>query len=360
MNSSGVSVLKQDYPASSISCWAGAFSALGPVLASVTQTEQGLSHNAVLKSFDLLEDSLKNLKKPGEDIFATDTLVDAGGDYTLSGLAFLALEKLGFEGEDEILVQTLLAASVLGEIPHTLSYHNTAHFRKVLYHAIRLIVTDRTLSGPAQPGLSKEQAVLLMIAACIHDLGHDGSSNIASGQYEPGRLEQRSCALAEPYLTAAGMSEGALSYLRTMVLCTDASRPDNPSCPLSQLKAAYHHHFSDFSGKSEHSAGQVFAFLRNRKDLTLLAMYLHEADIMSSAGVSYERTQCETIQFKQERGEGAARPSDVLEFFDTICRGGFLTRAGKALAQRPYESIRAAVELDFESGNAVYRNQESC
>lgn len=54
--------------------------------------------------------------------------------------------------------------------------------------------------------------------------------------------------------------------------------------------------------------------MRNRKDLTLLAMYLHEADIMSSAGVSYERTQCETIQFKQERGEGAARPSDVLEF----------------------------------------------
>ncbi len=360
MNSSGVSVLEQNYPASSISCWAGAFSALGPVLASVTPSEQGLSHNAVLKSFDLLANSLKSLKKSGEDIFCTDTLIDAGADYTLSGLVALALERLGFGAEDITLVQPLLAASVLGEIPHRLAYHSTAHFRKVLHHAIRLIVMDSQLVNHSNSALSKEQAVLLMIAACIHDLGHDGSSNISSGQYEPGRLEQRSCALAEPYLTAAGLSEGALSFLRTMVLCTDASRPDNPSCPLSQLKAAYHHHFSDFSGKSEHSAGQVFAFLRNRKDLTLLAMYLHEADIMSSAGVSYERTQCETIQFKQERGEGAARPSDVLEFFDTICRGGFLTQAGKALAQRPHESIRAAVELDFERGNAVYRNQESC
>lgn len=359
MNFSGVSILRQDESRNPVSLWAEVFSSLAPVFDSVPAGHDGLNVHEVQRCYRHLVQSLKESRARGTDLFSAGTDIDAGEYFTLSDLAFFALAELEFGAGEIELVQPLLVASVLGEMPHALAYHNPAHFRKVLHHAIRLIVMDRTLAGQDQTGLSKEQAVLLMIAACIHDMGHDGSSNLNGGQYDPGRLEKRSCALAEPYLLAAGLSEGAMSYLRTMVLCTDASRPDNPSCPLSQLKAAYHHHFSDFSGKAEHSAGQVFTFLRNRKDLTLLALYLHEADIMSSAGVSYDRTRCETIQFKRERGEGAARPSDVLEFFDTICRGGFLTSAGKALAQRPYESIRAAVELDFENGNAEYRNQDS-
>ncbi len=339
--------------------WAQEFSALGPLLESVAAQDHSTS-SEVLRCYRHLVQSLKETRERNKAIFAADTVLDASRYFTLNDLILFALDELGFKAEDQELVKPLLVASVLGELPHRLAYHNTEHFRKVLHHAIRLVFADMNSAREKGPSLRKEQIVLLMIAACIHDIGHDGTSNVQSGQYDPGRLELRSFGMAEPYLAAAGLSEGALSYLRTMILCTDASRPDNPSCPLSQLKAAYQHHFSEPGGKPEHSAGQVFAFLRNRKDLTLLSMYLHEADIMSSAGVSYERTRCETIQFKLERGEGQARPSDVLEFFDTICRGGFLTPAGKSLAQKPYESIRAAVELDFQNGNAVYHNQESC
>ncbi|MCB1681682.1 MAG: hypothetical protein H6858_02985 [Rhodospirillales bacterium] len=358
MKNIGVGILENKEGLAPVSFWVREFSALGSTLhfadPLVEDQNFGLSSREVQDIFSRIVCDLAEVTDPLPSLFSLEKAPDNCDRLSLTALVVYALASLGFRYEDAVVVRPALVASVLGEAPHTQAYHNTVHFRKVLQHTVRLIRMHNSLADEMEP-LSQEQMVLLLTAACIHDLGHDGSGNVQAGQYEPGRLELQSSELAEPYLSAAGMSEGMMTYLRTMVLCTDASRPDNPSCPLTQLKAAFHHHFAGSSGKAEHTVGQIFSFLSHRADLTLLSMYLHEADIMSSAGVSYEKTRCETILFKRERGEGAARPSDVLEFFDTICRGGFLSKAGQALAQKPFETIRAAVEKDFEMGNAVYQ-----
>ncbi len=248
----------------------------------------------------------------------------------------------------------LLMAAVLGETPHTLPYHNNLHFRKVMLHAARLI-------GAHKEPLSAKDVALLLIAACIHDLGHDGSGNVGTdGTYAPGRLERRSVEYAAPYLRAAGLDDASLADLETMIVCTDAARPDNPACPLTQMRAAAAFHFEpERAGHQPGAGGEIFNTLKARRDLALLALFLHEADIMNSAGVSCAQTGLETTQFKQESTGDQARPSDVLEFLGTICRGGFVSQAGRTLGQDAYETIRARAQADFENGNAPYK-EDSC
>lgn len=273
---------------------------------------------------------------------------------TLPALAAAAF--LRHSGTDRktrgVWLPPLLMAAVLGETPHTLPYHNNLHFRKVLLHAARLI-------GAHNEPLPVRDIALLLIAACIHDLGHDGSGNVgADGTYAPGRLERRSVEYAAPYLRAAGLDEASLADLETMIVCTDAARPDNPACPLTQMRAAAMVHFGpQQTGHQPGAGGEIYSTLKARRDLALLALFLHEADIMNSAGVSCEQTGLETTQFKQESRGHQARPSDVLEFLGTICRGGFISEAGRTLGQSAYETIRARAQADFENGNAPYESE---
>lgn len=333
--------------------WSEALTGLAPVIGRISAP--GLN---VRETFAALKEGAKEAASRCET--SAQSLYDApyappdeAGLKRISLPALAATAFLRLTGSDRDVhkrwLPPLLMAAVLGETPHALLYHNNMHFRKVTLHAARLMSAHKE-------SLPAKDSALLLIAACIHDLGHDGSGNVGpDGAYTPGRLERRSVEHAMPYLKAAGLDGQNLADLETMIVCTDAARPDNPACPLTQLRASAAVHFgAQDAGHRPGAGGEIYNTLKARRDLALLALFLHEADIMNSAGVSYEQTRLETTQFKQESTGNRARPSDVLEFLGTICRGGFVSGAGRILGQNAYETIRARAQKDFEAGNAPY------
>lgn len=344
--------------------WRSVLHGLGSVVkaAGAVAPEEGLRASDVLESWKKLDGSAETdffgYGRNSEMLFKAPYVPVKDSDlekYPLTALVATAYEKQenAKNTDSAHWLPSLLMAGVLGEVVHNLPYHNNLHFRKVTLHAARLIDAHNADQKQKDP-LTPRECALLLIAACIHDLGHDGTGNVGpDGAYSPGRLERRSFEYARPYLEQAGMDQESLSVLETMMICTDASRPDNPACPLTQLRSAASFHFTQ---DQTHAAGSgtLFNRLKDNRKTALLSLFLHEADIMNSAGVSVEQTSLETCQFRKESQGAQARPSDVLEFMGTICRGGFISQAGKTLGQKAYETIRTRAHQDFEKGNEPY------
>jgi hypothetical protein len=200
---------------------------------------------------------------------------------------------------------------------------------------------------------------LLLIAACIHDLGHDGRGNIIDGRLEQGRLERRAFALALPYLETCGMSSGDLDTLLAILLCTDVTPMGDPANPLNQMKAAYRYHFQAEDTKIEAPPlSPELSVLAKDPDLTMMALMLHEADIGTSAGLDYNLTTYETAQYKRETGEENAFPQDVADFIDDICRCTMLSEAGQKLFGANVAHISTQAEREIREGNHAYPKPE--
>ncbi|MCF8495237.1 MAG: 3',5'-cyclic nucleotide phosphodiesterase [Alphaproteobacteria bacterium] len=253
----------------------------------------------------------------------------------------------------------LLTAALLGEVPNASPYHNSLHYRKVLLQMLRMIAAHNEIYEDTPRALGPRQTVSLMVAACIHDLDHDGQGNTVGGVHEPGRLERRSFELAASYLRASGLDDSTeLEALKIMLLCTDVSPLNSRSNPIHQAKAAYRFHFLDGQGADPGALKLNPELERLRSDsmLAQMCLVLHEADIATSAGVSYEITKEETILFRRELGRNDACPEHVLDFLNLVCHRQFLTDAGQKLYGAAMARIYALAEADFKAGNLRFED----
>lgn len=295
-------------------------------------------------------------KKQGDDSYQTQQAIQVikqqeQGAYSITALACAALQCLGFTTGDEDIILPVAVASLLSDISSNedVEYHNGLHFMRVVTHSIRLISTHNFLE---QPKLDKSETTKLIIAACIHDLGHDGTGNIVDGIYHMARTELESFNLAKPFLEKSGLSKSDLDDIKVMLFTTDVTMFPEVTSPLDYLQAAYTLHLS--GKKSDIEFIPMLSALENRKDLCLLSMLLHEADIMNSAGVSYEITREESIKVSQEVGRHDSLPEHTMMFLEKICHGSFLTNAAKHLGNKNLKSIMRQVSEDHENGNASY------
>jgi len=246
----------------------------------------------------------------------------------------------------------LMMACVLGEIPNDLPYHNNMHVRKVMWQLLRLISAHNHIMQDTAYELQPRQIALLMMAAAVHDYGHDGRGNIIKGVLEPSRLERLSLDGALPLLKAAGLDEPAyLNALNVMVLGTDVSPPEDPANPMKQMKAAYRHHFHGEYPDSPLNLDEELKPLERDKMMALMSLLLHEADIATSAGLNYEITQYETFLLHEELGRPAPRPSDIIAFLNQICQRRFLSHAGQELYAANMARILALAEEDLAAGD---------
>ncbi len=263
------------------------------------------------------------------------------------------LSVFGFSEKDHEQIKCILMAGVLAEVPNSLPYHNVMHFRKVVFHMIRMIIAHNYIFSGGQNVLKVGDVTQLLIAACIHDLGHDGGGNIVDRVYYMGRIEKRSFNLALPYLKACGLSEEFLENIRIMLIGTDASPFGDPFSPVCQIRAAYEYHYGSDEEEASLLLREDLSILRERSDLTLFCMMLHEADVMNSAGVSYEVTQKESVAIAREIGTEAS-PEDTLLFLEKICHNEMQTHSAQYLAQDNFESIRMRIMDDYRNGNVPY------
>lgn len=323
---------------------------------------------------DQLPADLKHLKKEARFVFAADgdeenlarNNVDLlrqwhiqGNAPSLAALCIHAVEQFQLHLPAD-LMQPVLAAAVLGEIENALPYHNNMHFRKVLLQLLRLVAVHNDIYEETPRAFAPEDVALLMIAACIHDLGHDGKGNMLKGVFVPGRMEKASAQLARPYLKVAGLTEeNKLEALQIMLLCTDVAPLNDPANMMNQMKAAYRFHFLGQKGKTE-SLNLDAEIARLEKDpvLTMMCLILHEADIATSAGLDYEVTKYETALYRCEIGDDEARPSHIVDFLNNVCQRHMLSDAGQELYAANMARIFALAEQDLRDGNHPFPKVE--
>lgn len=259
-----------------------------------------------------------------------DRWEEDGGCPTLTAMISQAIFHFGLDPDDEP-VRAAYVGAILGEVPNDLEYHGNDHYRKVLFHTIRLLALHNQQAEAGQ-ALDNEQIALCLAAACVHDLGHPGGDNAKEGVYAPGLLEQRSFDYARPYLEAAGLNAEQIGQMETIVFCTDITFFAGDNSPCVRMKKIYKHFF--WNDDSEDVSMMMMGKLRRYEDnpkLVLMAMLLHEADIGTSAGLSYERTITETVAFLRERNITQAGPKTIIAFLRDQLGETMFTNAGKQL-----------------------------
>lgn len=271
----------------------------------------------------------------------------------LAALCILACRQFGLEKQE--LVLPVIAAAVLGEIQSGLSYHNNDHFRKVVLQIMRIIFVHNEIFEGTPRVLKDYQIALLLIAACIHDFGHDGMGNTIKGVFEQGRLERLSYSLVRPYLVAAGLeNEVDLAALEVMLLATDVSPLGDPFSPMRQMKAAYRFHFLGERRREPLNLSDELDALEKDPALVQMSLILHEADVATSAGLDYVTSQYETGFYRREIGADDARPSHILDFLEQVCQRQFLGAAAQKLYSANMARIYALAEQDAAAGDFPY------
>ena len=283
---------------------------------------------------------------------------------SLLSIGVFAAEKLRVSVEPDF-AQAFVIAAVLGEVPHDLSYHGNIHFKKVLLQVIRLIRAHNDIYEGTDVFCDSNDILFLMVAACVHDLGHDGKGNTVQGVYKQARLERMSYYILLKYFNGIEFSDKAffetfMDHFRIVLLCTDASPVGDPASFASQMKSAYKQHFLDESRRYKPlNLDPELKSLEGTPKLAALAMLLHEADIATSAGLSYPMTAYETTLFYDEFSGEQAKPSHVLEFMNTICTRETLSPAAQKLYSANMARIRALADQDIQKGDAAFPDARS-
>lgn len=333
-----------------------------------------MEESVLIKTLDTvvqnLSDDLKGLENEADFMFSTaansDGLASSTADLlrqwyvsgrapSLAALSINALENYAINpGEDMVLA--LLMAAVLGEVENDLSYHNNMHYRKVLLQTIRMIAVHNDIYAGTKHAFDDSEVALLLMSACVHDLGHDGQGNTVKGVFQQSRMERKSFDYARPYLEACGIvEESILKKIYVMLLCTDVTPLGDLGNPSNQMKAAYRFHFMGDKHKLDTlNLDPDLDILQKNEKLCLMGLLLHEADIATSAGVSYTVTKYETSIYRREVCDDDATPEHVVQFLDKICQRKMLSDAGQKLFGANLARIYALAEDDVSKGNEAF------
>ncbi len=220
----------------------------------------------------------------------------------------------------------------------------------------RLIMAHNHIFGNTSNALTPDKVALLLVASAIHDLGHDGTGNIIDRKYILARTEKRSFEIIKPALTECGLSKKVLDDLLLLLMATDVSPFGDSLSPANQVRAAYELHFGDHEEEDgeELELSEEFEELRQRPVLCVMALMLHEADIMNSAGLDYDTTKKESCAISLEIGRKNALPEDTLLFLNKICNEEMRSTAAQLVGAKAMDDIRNKIKEDFKNGNASY------
>lgn len=278
---------------------------------------------------------------------------EGGGPSSLALIAH-AWEFFGLP-QGDALEQCAVISAVLAEIPNVMQYHGNEHYRKVLFHTIRMLVSHDKLQEEDRLRFDQADKALLMIAAMIHDLGHEGGDNLREGIYTPGYMEQKSIDMVMPYYEHLGMDRDLSSVLQTLVFCTDITFFAGDNSPCVRMRRIYDYYIDNKGDESveNYMIGKLRLFYENPK-LAMMAMMLHEADIATSAGLSYEQSIKETIDIMEERCLKNASPGILLAFLQQQLEGHMKTQAAQTLFGSAMDMIISRATQELQGGRTSF------
>lgn len=254
-------------------------------------------------------------------------------------------------------MQAAMMAAVLAEIPNALQYHGNEHYRKVMFHTIRLLATYNQSDYQVLPVLLPRDITQMLIAAVIHDLGHEGGDNMRDGIYTPGYMEQKATDIVRPYFEHFGLERDFYGDIEAAVFCTDITFFAGENSPCVRMKKIYRHYFTKDLPESEDVESMMIGKLRRFEDnprLVMMAMLLHEADIATSAGLTYDQSKAETIDIMEERGIKTAGPKTLLRFLTEQLDGKLMTPAAQALFGSSMTAIMQQANDELAAGAETF------
>ncbi len=266
---------------------------------------------------------------PNATIFFERCRKDRMGPPNLYAIVKNAIKRYQLD-ESAPQVEALLLATKMGEIPNNLPFHGNPHYRKVVLQAIRIINTHNEIS-PNHQKLNKDDITEILTAACIHDLGHNGETNIVDGTHIPGRMEKRSMMLVRKHFSREGFwGKEVEDGIGEIVMATDATPLGKPTAPTARAADIY-------KNREKYSVGPARdeAFMKIVKAMVVLT-----ADIATSAGLSPQQTELESRLLARELNKpDIAKPSAILDFLNTTANVMVVLPAGKHLYATRQKSI---------------------
>ncbi len=272
---------------------------------------------------------------------------------TLPTLLLNAAHHFDLDTQSDLFIATM-AACILGEIPHHNPYHNNPHFREVFYVAMHLCAIHNDLKS--EDSLSKDEILLLMLTGAIHDFAHPGHGNMINDTHIPSFVERKTVAKAEPFLKALGLSDELFKQIQVMIICTDVSRDSNGKSPSIFARNIYQGHQQN--NLETLNVPDFYAPLRKDPKLSLVTMFLCEADIAMSSGLGYEFSKEMTRLVAQESSMLQPNAVTLLGFMKSICHGGYLTHASNNLLGQNFKAILIQAEQDAKE-SVSYAQPES-
>lgn len=178
------------------------------------------------------------------------------------------------------------------------AYHNKGHFIDVLKSAALLArINDQTAEAAGEPKLNNKHKAALLVAALIHDYGHDGKGNSPDGTRVPFRLEGQAVNTARPDLEAAGVDQATIGVIGAAVLSTDVGGPHHAA---KEAREAL------LTGKTpeikDPETRQALEPLLDDPQAAQVAALLRTADILPSAGLSVAHQSYQSDSLSQEVG----------------------------------------------------------
>jgi hypothetical protein len=181
-------------------------------------------------------------------------------------------------------------------------YHNRQHFCEVALTAYILCFLEQ---------LNAEATQLVVLAALIHDVVHDGGSQAFV-------QERASVERMRPMLQAAGLSAAQVSRIMVLVLATQSSAGTEFMATVFRA-----HHRDEAPALAIPTGAPELAALIDDPALARLARILCEADILPSVGLNLEHAMClqERLSLEWRR---PMDERDKIAFIDVVLHHGFI------------------------------------
>lgn len=289
----------------------------------------------------------------GEQASAIFKSWDQGdGGPSLPALQAYAIEHFNLP-LDGAPTRAAVMAALLAEVPNNLLYHGNAHYRKVMFHTLRLMASQIDGNFPYQPLLYSDDLMKLLVAAAIHDLGHEGGDNLRDGVYTPGYMEQKAFEQACPYFDALNLDKDFARDVEALIFCTDITFTAGDNSPCVLMKKIYKHFFLGGLPLGQDIENMLIGKMRRFEDnprLSIMAMLLHEADIATSAGLTYEQSKIETVKIMRERGLDTAGPKVLLKFLVEQLNGTMITPAAQQIFGGQMDLIMKQASAEMQAG----------
>ncbi len=279
---------------------------------------------------DTWNDIVKNEANNTERLVSLFLASRSKAKPSLWGMVKTVFNEIENNVSDTVSLVPLESACTAAEKHSYNAYHNEHHNREVTLLTSLMLIKHLRDGNEAE--FTARDARNLLMAAAIHDLNHDGGSNMVDGVHRPLRLEKQSLKSAASLWKGQDVNEEDLLFIYNCVVPTDISSSAEKVSPRSSLEDA----FNNASTKQN-------IYSKNLKLRTAAAM-LSDADLGVSGGLTPKMFDINSMILEEEtNGAVPATKGSAQYFFNNVLTSFPLSFEGGVLLKIGHNKIKNSV-----------------